>query len=451
MIKRLPCVANKQPLRPTYIGIEGESFMSFVTGTPPHSPLQKPYKPTVRFGAGSPTTPPAVAPSKIGTTQEEIVKQLNYQIEKLARENKVDLPTRTAAQEKRYNQLLRVNAKKILIAEDTPDIQKKGVLYVDEEGVNHLNPKGKKALFENAVRNIYKKHIGFQYEMKKRKEAANNENSQNGASGEVPVDKYTRVSGSNDTTANESFLRRAYNRLPNPFASTASASASKNDTPEKAGEGANGEESTRVSGNTANESFLRRAFNRLPNPFASTASASKNDTTTDTTKKVRFAPSDSTDTAHDASSQTGASTSTDATNGEAPETLKAEQPAEEKHAVNGSDKVDASEETQKVTDATATKDSEPAAADKTSETKVEKSKKEDNEGILNGYVGTKLGIGAALLAGGIALKLTLIGIVPGLIMAGAGAAIMAWGGANYLLNDKDNDKKDEAQAPEASS
>lgn len=72
----------------------------------------------------------------------------------------------------------------------------------------------------------------------------------------------------------------------------------------------------------------------------------------------------------------------------------------------------------------------------------ENKKKEDNGGFWKGYGGTKLGVGAALLAGGIALKLTLIGIVPGLIMAGAGAAIMAWGGINLLFNGKKDDAKE---------
>lgn len=55
---------------------------------------------------------------------------------------------------------------------------------------------------------------------------------------------------------------------------------------------------------------------------------------------------------------------------------------------------------------------------------------------MKGWIKTKVGLGAALLAGGIALKMTLIGIVPGLIMAGVGATLMGWGGINWLSKDK---------------
>lgn len=102
----------------------------------------------------------------------------------------------------------------------------------------------------------------------------------------------------------------------------------------------------------------------------------------------------------------------------------------------------------KETPPTTNQNQTPAANDST-KTKSEEKQNNEEQGIWKGYVGTKLGVGATLLAAGIALKLTLIGIVPGLIMAGVGAAIMAWGGANYLFND--NDKKPEEKAPAASS
>lgn len=82
-------------------------------------------------------------------------------------------------------------------------------------------------------------------------------------------------------------------------------------------------------------------------------------------------------------------------------------------------------------------------ADKTENTKTEK-KDDEGGGILQGWKKTKLISGAALLAGGIALKMTLIGIVPGLIMAGAGAALMGWAGINWAMGGKkDGDKTDE--------
>ncbi len=62
--------------------------------------------------------------------------------------------------------------------------------------------------------------------------------------------------------------------------------------------------------------------------------------------------------------------------------------------------------------------------------------KKEEQNWKNGYIGWKAGIGAALLAGGIALKMTIIGIVPGLIMAGVGTALMGWGGINWLSKDK---------------
>jgi hypothetical protein len=68
------------------------------------------------------------------------------------------------------------------------------------------------------------------------------------------------------------------------------------------------------------------------------------------------------------------------------------------------------------------------------ENKTNTAQKEE-QNWKNGYIGWKAGIGAALLAGGIALKMTIIGIIPGLIMAGAGAALMGWGGINYCMKD----------------
>lgn len=89
---------------------------------------------------------------------------------------------------------------------------------------------------------------------------------------------------------------------------------------------------------------------------------------------------------------------------------------------------------------------DPKAADgdtKADPKKTETEKKETNAtpkqeegGIMKGWIKTKVGLGAALLAGGIALKMTLIGIIPGLIMAGAGAALMGWGSINYFMKDK---------------
>ncbi|WP_303675122.1 hypothetical protein [Vampirovibrio chlorellavorus] len=75
---------------------------------------------------------------------------------------------------------------------------------------------------------------------------------------------------------------------------------------------------------------------------------------------------------------------------------------------------------------------------KTNETtpKNESAEKEEGGGIMKGWIKTKVLTGAALLAGGIALKMTLIGIIPGLIMAGVGSALMGWGGINYLMQDK---------------
>lgn len=65
------------------------------------------------------------------------------------------------------------------------------------------------------------------------------------------------------------------------------------------------------------------------------------------------------------------------------------------------------------------------------------------DSILHGWKKTKAITGAALLAGGIALKMTLIGIVPGLIMAGAGAALMGWAVTNWAMSDKKDDTKAE--------
>jgi hypothetical protein len=96
-------------------------------------------------------------------------------------------------------------------------------------------------------------------------------------------------------------------------------------------------------------------------------------------------------------------------------------------------------QTKKTTSVTTEKPT--TAADDRTKTKSEENQNNENQSVWNGYVGTKIGVGAALLAAGIALKLTLIGIVPGLIMAGAGAAIMVWGAVNYMLNNNNEEKK----------
>lgn len=57
---------------------------------------------------------------------------------------------------------------------------------------------------------------------------------------------------------------------------------------------------------------------------------------------------------------------------------------------------------------------------------------ERKDSILHGWKKTKFGLGTGLLAGGIALKMTLIGIVPGLIMTGAGLALLGWTIINCL-------------------
>lgn len=57
--------------------------------------------------------------------------------------------------------------------------------------------------------------------------------------------------------------------------------------------------------------------------------------------------------------------------------------------------------------------------------------------IWKDYPKAKLGAGAAMLAGGIALKLTLIGIVPGLALSAAGLGMMAWGGIIYYQRNKE--------------
>lgn len=87
------------------------------------------------------------------------------------------------------------------------------------------------------------------------------------------------------------------------------------------------------------------------------------------------------------------------------------------------------------------------------ETKENEKKEDEGGGILQGWKKTKLISGAALLAGGIALKMTLIGIVPGLIMAGVGAALMGWAGINWAMGGKkdgdqtDDNKEKKADAP----
>jgi hypothetical protein len=88
---------------------------------------------------------------------------------------------------------------------------------------------------------------------------------------------------------------------------------------------------------------------------------------------------------------------------------------------------------------------EAAKAETTKTENKENEKKEDEGGgILQGWKKTKMSLGAALLAGGIALKMTLIGIVPGLIMAGVGATLMGWAGINWAMGGKkDADKTDE--------
>jgi hypothetical protein len=98
--------------------------------------------------------------------------------------------------------------------------------------------------------------------------------------------------------------------------------------------------------------------------------------------------------------------------------------------------------TQKTKETTSAKNnSKPPATNEPTKTESAEKQNNENQSVWTGYVGTKIGVGAALLAGGIALKLTLIGIVPGLIMAGAGAAIMAWGAVNYMFNNNNEEKK----------
>lgn len=99
-----------------------------------------------------------------------------------------------------------------------------------------------------------------------------------------------------------------------------------------------------------------------------------------------------------------------------------------------------------ITAAAPVKPATEAAKTETTKTENKENEKKDDEGggILQGWKKTKMGLGAALLAGGIALKMTLIGIVPGLIMAGAGAALMGWAGINWAMGGKkDGDKTDE--------
>lgn len=108
------------------------------------------------------------------------------------------------------------------------------------------------------------------------------------------------------------------------------------------------------------------------------------------------------------------------------------------------------EGSEKAEEAGKTGETKPAgkAKDSNQTNQTNDAKKNENEeggGILKGWKKTKLFTGAGLLAGGIALKMTLIGIVPGLIMAGAGAAVMGWGLLNYIFNGKKDDAKTEGE------
>lgn len=65
------------------------------------------------------------------------------------------------------------------------------------------------------------------------------------------------------------------------------------------------------------------------------------------------------------------------------------------------------------------------------------------DSVLHGWKKTKAGVGAGLIAAGIALKMTVIGIIPGLLIMGTGAALMGWAGLNWMFSGKKADKQAE--------
>ena len=373
--------------------------MSSVTGIPPQ---QIPQKPALKFGTQSgSTTIPSVAPPIIGTTQTEVIKQLNDQIETLAKQNKIDLSAKkTTGQEKRYNQLLQVAAKKIL---HTSETNTKTLPYFDADGVLHsafkINER-QATIFNNAVSNIYNRHIEFPFKIKKTKEAeklaAQSADMKRFFGKNTPsaatdiFEPYTRVTAGNDPNLTPTNDENSQNREP---ISTVTDAATNGDIP-------------------------------VP-PADQPKPDEQNSTTTE---------ADGVDKAKEKTLTTNQSTTS------------IDQPKPNEQSGTKKTTTDDVNEANEIKPPT---NQSPTPADNDSnKTKPEEKQNNDNQGLLHGYVGTKVGIGAALLASGIALKLTLIGIVPGLILAGAGAAIMAWGAANYLLND--NDKKDDNPAAASS-
>lgn len=119
--------------------------------------------------------------------------------------------------------------------------------------------------------------------------------------------------------------------------------------------------------------------------------------------------------------------------------------AENAPPTDSTEGTDGTEKPEKASESAPDSPTPPSDPPKTNNDNKTNNKNENNEesgGILKGWKKTKIATGTALLAGGIALKMTLIGIVPGLIMAGAGAALMGWGALNYLFSGKKDDAKD---------
>ncbi|WP_373532645.1 hypothetical protein [Vampirovibrio sp.] len=337
---------------------------------------------------------PATQNNAIGNSVADITAKLKQEIDTLTIQSKGTPPQRTPSEEASYNKILQVVAKKILNttgADVLPDVNK---IYADEYGNTHTPPlpittgAKQEAFLESAARNIYQQKI---------QPAINREKKEKEAQKLKAEQEF-----------NASYPGRIYNWFKSLYTPSATPTSNSPGSPTASpvGESTNASQPTTTAATSTGGGGTAQNGSTTP---ANSTDASGAATSTGTAGTV---PNGSTTSAN----------STDAS-GAATSTGGVEQ-AEEAAPVTSADQ----------------------AAKKDETTKPENEKKEEKGGgFLKGYVGTKLSIGAALLAGGIALKMTLIALIPGLIMAGAGAAIMAWGAANYLFGDKDDKKQEKKE------
>lgn len=364
---------------------------------PVQSRTAQPAKRQVHFGANA-------------ADEAQIREKLRTQINERAAKQKVQAPPKTAEQQASYEKILQQAAKRI--AQKDPNIKQpnNSAFYNDPSGYNHsqvvkpANISEQQKAFDTYAANIYEQQI--QPAITKAEIALNQ-----------PVSAAQRL---------RNIAQTLFSLFQNDNSHTTTSESPKPPTP---------------TPDDKKDTNPLENQDKKPESAAPKAPEVESETTPETQNPPGAYPADD----DEIESIDIEDTKPQDSKGAAP---KSPAPTSDSTPVESGESAEAVAETNETQDAKEADDKQPAQPTESTNTDNEKKADDKKDSILHGWKKTKATVGTALLAGGIALKMTLIGIVPGLIMAGAGAALLGWAGINWMSGGSGDDKKVESDSSE---